>query len=52
MPESPSIVILKDAVQSFAGEMILEAEGSTKEIDLTALRGKKVTAFKSWENIS
>ncbi len=48
MPEGPSIVILKEAVQSFAGEMILEAESSVKEIDVAALRGKNVTTFKSW----
>lgn len=48
MPEGPSIVILKDAVQLFAGELILEAEGSTKTIDVAALCGKNVTTFKSW----
>jgi endonuclease-8 len=48
MPEGPSIVILKEAVQPFVGNMILEAESSVKGIDVEAICGKNVTAFKSW----
>ncbi|MDP4148915.1 MAG: endonuclease [Bacteroidota bacterium] len=47
MPEGPSIVILKEAVASFAGKKILEATGNAK-IDMSPLQGRKVTAFKSW----
>ncbi len=48
MPEGPSIVILKEAAQQFAGETILEAESADKKIDIEVLRGRKITAFKSW----
>ena len=47
MPEGPSIVILKEQVQSFTGKKILEATGNAK-MDKTMLAGKKVIAFKSW----
>ncbi|HMG82679.1 MAG TPA: DNA-formamidopyrimidine glycosylase family protein [Ferruginibacter sp.] len=47
MPEGPSIVILKEAVQIFEGEKIMAATGNAK-IDMSMLAGKKVTAFKSW----
>lgn len=47
MPEGPSIVILKEAVQSFSGKKILSAAGNTK-IDKDRLTGKKIVAFKSW----
>ena len=46
MPEGPSIVILKEAVQAFNGKKILEAFGNAK-IDKSVLTNKKVT-FKSW----
>ena len=47
MPEGPSIVIIKEAVQIFNGKKILEAKGNAK-IDMARLSGKKVIAFKSW----
>jgi endonuclease-8 len=47
MPEGPSIVILKELVQSFTGKKILEADGNTK-VDITGLAGQKVLAFNSW----
>ncbi|HYG15326.1 MAG TPA: DNA-formamidopyrimidine glycosylase family protein [Bacteroidia bacterium] len=48
MPEGPSIVILKEAVEPFAGKKVLSVTGNSKKIDLTKLEGRKVTAFKSW----
>lgn len=48
MPEGPSIVILKEAVQPFIGKKILKAEGNTKKIDVEALKGLKIVDFKSW----
>lgn len=48
MPEGPTIVMLREALQPFAGETIIEAESNTEKIDLSPLFGKKVTAFKSW----
>lgn len=47
MPEGPSIVLLKEAVQKFTGQEVLSVSGNSK-IDQTRLPGKKVTAFKSW----
>ncbi len=48
MPEGPSIVILKEAVQSFTGKKIVKAEGNTRKVDISELTGKKVLAFRSW----
>src|SRR5215212_5640417 len=47
MPEGPSIVILKEAVQQFKGKKILLASGNTK-IEKERMNGKKVIDFKSW----
>ncbi|HWZ14150.1 MAG TPA: DNA-formamidopyrimidine glycosylase family protein [Mucilaginibacter sp.] len=48
MPEGPSIVILKEAVQQFAGRCVIEAVGNTKALDATILAGQTLTGFKSW----
>jgi endonuclease-8 len=48
MPEGPSIVILKEAVQPFKGQKILEATGNTKSIDKDGLVNQPVVDFKSW----
>lgn len=47
MPEGPSIVILKEAVQPFAGKKIIAVSGNSK-IDQSRMLNKKVIAFKSW----
>lgn len=47
MPEGPSIVILKEAVQQFKGEKIIKVEGNSK-LDIQKLSGQKITGFKSW----
>ncbi len=47
MPEGPSIVILKEAVEQFKGEKIIKATGNTK-VDLPELNGETITDFKSW----
>jgi len=47
MPEGPSIVILKEAVQEFTGKKVLSVEGNSS-VDIGRLEGKNVTAFKSW----
>lgn len=47
MPEGPSIVILKEEVQQFAGKKIISVQGNSK-IDLERLDGKTVVAFRSW----
>lgn len=48
MPEGPSIVILKEMLTPFTGEVILTAKGNTRALDLNELTGQKVVAFKSW----
>jgi endonuclease-8 len=48
MPEGPSIIILKEAVQRFKGKEILDAGGNTKKIEVNALIGLSVVDFKSW----
>ena len=47
MPEGPSIVILKEEVQSFKGKKILQVSGNSK-IDYGQLQNKKLVDFKSW----
>jgi endonuclease-8 len=47
MPEGPSIIILKEEVQSFTGKEIIKVEGNSKQ-DIQRLSGQKIIAFKSW----
>jgi len=47
MPEGPSIVILKEAVQPFKGKKVLKAGGNTK-IEMPVLEGQRVVDFRSW----
>src|ERR1044071_7257116 len=47
MPEGPSIVILKEQVQQFKGQKILEIGGNTK-VDFSNLAGQKIIDFKSF----
>jgi endonuclease-8 len=48
MPEGPSIIILKDAVQSFKKRKILSASGNSKKVDFIRLSSEKIVDFKSW----
>jgi endonuclease-8 len=47
MPEGPSIVILKEKLAPFKGEIVATASGSAK-IDFEKLAGEKIIDFKSW----
>jgi endonuclease-8 len=47
MPEGPSIVLLKEAVQKFTGKKIIGVSGNSK-IDQQRLLNKKINEFKSW----
>jgi len=47
MPEGPSIVIVKENTQQFAGKPVLEVAGNSK-IDLERLVNQKVLWIKSW----
>ncbi|MXV15006.1 DNA-formamidopyrimidine glycosylase family protein [Hufsiella ginkgonis] len=48
MPEGPTIIILKEAVQAFKGQKVLRAEGTTKKLDPALLNNRVITDFKSW----
>lgn len=47
MPEGPTIIILKEEVQSFKGKKIIKVEGNSK-LDIQRLSGQKIIDFKSW----
>lgn len=47
MPEGPSILILKEEVQQFAGKKVIEASGNAN-IDFERLLDKKILSFKTW----
>ena len=47
MPEGPSIVILKEAVQEFKGKKIIGISGNTK-VDFSKLVNQRILAFKSF----
>jgi endonuclease VIII len=47
MPEGPSLVILRELVQSFKGLRILDAQGNSK-IDKARLIGQRIVALRTW----
>ena len=47
MPEGPSIILLKEAIQSFKGKKIVKAEGYAK-IDFSVFSNKKIKEIKTW----
>ena len=47
MPEGPSLVILRELTQSFAGKRIRKAEGNSK-IDQARLVGQRIVALRTW----
>ncbi|MGQ7944401.1 DNA-formamidopyrimidine glycosylase family protein [Flavobacterium sp. WC2509] len=47
MPEGPSIVILKEAVQQFTGQKVISAFGNSK-IDMDRIKDQNIISFKSW----
>lgn len=47
MPEGPSIILVKEDINSFAGKTVLTAHGSAK-IDFSLLTGKKIITIKTW----
>jgi endonuclease-8 len=47
MPEGPSIIILKEAVQEFKTQRIISVTGNSKQ-DIQRLAGEKINDFKSW----
>ncbi|MRV73789.1 endonuclease [Duganella sp. FT92W] len=48
MPEGPSIVMLREEAQRFAGKTIARAEGNTKAVDLASLEGQRIDAVRSF----
>jgi endonuclease-8 len=47
MPEGPSLVILRELAQPFAGQRIRKAEGNSR-IDKSRLVGQRIVALRSW----
>lgn len=47
MPEGPSIVILKEEVQSFTGKEVIAVSGNTS-VDVSRVEHNRIVAFKSW----
>jgi endonuclease-8 len=47
VPEGPSLVILRELAQSFAGKRIRTAEGNSK-IDKARLLGQRIVALRTW----
>jgi endonuclease-8 len=47
MPEGPSLVILRELTQSFAGQRIRDATGNSK-IDKARLIGQRIVALRTW----
>lgn len=47
MPEGPSIVLAREAVEPFKGRKVLQVEGNTS-IDKERLLNRKILDFKSW----
>lgn len=47
MPEGPSLVILRELTQPFAGQRIRSASGNSK-IDMSRLQGQRIVALRTW----
>jgi endonuclease VIII len=47
MPEGPSLVILRELTQAFAGRRIIVAEGNSK-IDKARLASQRIIALRTW----
>jgi endonuclease-8 len=47
MPEGPSIVILKEEVQQFSGQKVIDVDGNSS-IDIVRLKDKTIREFKTW----
>ncbi len=47
MPEGPSIVILKEEVQQFSGQKVIDVSGNSS-IEINRLKDKTIRQFKSW----
>ena len=47
MPEGPSIIILKEAVQPFKGQTIQNASGNAG-VDIGSFKGQKIRDIRSW----
>lgn len=47
MPEGPSLLIVKEALQVFTGKKISQASGNAK-VDMGLLKNKVITSFRTW----
>ena len=47
MPEGPSLVLLREAAQRFAGKTVRSVAGNAK-LDLDRMRGKRILSLRTW----
>jgi endonuclease-8 len=48
MPEGPSLVILREEAQAFAGQTIAKVEGNSSKLDIQRLAGQRIRSIRSW----
>lgn len=48
MPEGPSLVILREEAQPFAGQVIRAVAGNSSKIDMQRLVGQRIRSIRSW----
>jgi endonuclease VIII len=48
MPEGPSIVLAREAIEVFVGKKVIEASGSSLNVEYGSLHGAKIKSVKSW----
>lgn len=51
MPEGPSLVILREPAQIFAGKRVVAVEGNSK-IDQQRMVGQRIVGLRTWASIS
>lgn len=48
MPEGPSIVLARETIEVFVGKKVIEASGSSLNVEYGSLHGTKIKAVKTW----
>lgn len=48
MPEGPQIVFLKEQAEQFVGQLVINAEGSAKDIPLDRIKGQVLTDIRTF----
>ena len=48
MPEGPTLLLLREEAERFAGRKVLEVGGNSRLPDLQRMKGKTVKAVRTW----